>query len=373
MVDLARLNMCFIAGTLGQGGAERQLFYMVRALKQAGARVRLLSLTRGEFWEQPIRDLGVPITWVGSSASRLARLGAMLRVLRSDPPAIVQSAHFYTNIYAVAIGAALGSRSIGALRNDGLSELRATGNFFGRLSMRLPPTLVANSALGMRNARTLGVPERRLRFLPNVVDCDLFSVAGQMPHSSPTLLYIGRLEPQKRVDRFVRLVARLRAAGDTKFRAIIVGSGSLRAQLEQQAAVEKLLSETLEFRGSVGDPSVVYHEADLLVLTSDWEGTPNVVLEAMACGLPVVATRAGGVPDIVRDGETGYLTESQDEDTLYAKTRLLLADSQLRSAIGGRARSFMESHHAPELLPTLLAEIYTEVWYDRLGLAADQR
>src|SRR5258706_1735559 len=94
---LGGLRVCFIAGTLGQGGAERQLFYMLQAMRAQGTPLRVLSLTQGEFWEQRIRALGVPVVWVGERTSRLARLCRIVKELAPDRPDVLQSSHFYTN------------------------------------------------------------------------------------------------------------------------------------------------------------------------------------------------------------------------------------------------------------------------------------
>src|SRR5215510_2403397 len=107
MLDLPKLNICFVAGTLGQGGAERQLYYMLRELRENGATPRLLSLTRGEFWESRISELGVPITWIGESPSRLKRLSKIIATLRAEPPDVLQSQHFYTNLYVAGAARAL--------------------------------------------------------------------------------------------------------------------------------------------------------------------------------------------------------------------------------------------------------------------------
>src|SRR5437867_9101972 len=93
-------KICFIAGTLGQGGAERQLFYVVRMLARLGAEVRVLCLTEREFWEKKIIAAGVAVTYVGRSKSRLLRLARMAAALRRFRPDVVQSQHFYTNLYS---------------------------------------------------------------------------------------------------------------------------------------------------------------------------------------------------------------------------------------------------------------------------------
>src|SRR5689334_13233971 len=98
MADLSQLRICFLAGTLGQGGAERQLFYLLKTLREQGASLLLLSLTRGEFWEAAIAELGVEVRWVGQHNSRLARLGRIIREVRAFRPHVLQSQHFYTNL-----------------------------------------------------------------------------------------------------------------------------------------------------------------------------------------------------------------------------------------------------------------------------------
>ena len=95
MRDFSKLNVCFLAGTLEHGGAERQLYYMLQTLRQSGMAPRLLCLDRGEFWERRIQSLGVPMTWVGQRPSRLARLVRVLSELRAAAPDLVQSQHFF--------------------------------------------------------------------------------------------------------------------------------------------------------------------------------------------------------------------------------------------------------------------------------------
>src|SRR5687768_9120307 len=102
MQNLSGLKVCFLAGALGQGGAERQLFYILETLQACGADVQVLSLTKGEFWESRIQRLGVPVIWIGQHRSRVKRLFRMLSVLRQERPMILQSQHFFCNAYAAA-------------------------------------------------------------------------------------------------------------------------------------------------------------------------------------------------------------------------------------------------------------------------------
>src|SRR5690349_9025193 len=143
MQNLCSLKLCFLAGTLGKGGAERQLFYMLQALCQAGARPHLLSLDRDGFWEGTIKGLGVRVTHV-EAASRCRRLLRIMRELRKDRPDILQSQHFFTNAYVGVAARILQLNGIGAMRSDGASEVNGSGPVGGWMSLHLPATLAAN-------------------------------------------------------------------------------------------------------------------------------------------------------------------------------------------------------------------------------------
>jgi len=360
MVDLASLKVSFIAGCLGQGGAERQLVYILQALQSLDVRVRVLSLTKGEYWEEKIRQLGIHVTWVGRRGSRLVRLARIVAIVRKEKPHVIQSQHFYTNLYAVGAARLLRIREIGAIRNDATSEVRINGPVWGPLSMRAPRVLAANSRQAVENAVKLGVAASRLRLLPNVVDVHKFqpSCAPESDHHCVRILNVGRLVEQKRIDVFLETLTWLRQRVPQRIRATIVGDGPQRADLEQRARELGLSPGVVEFRGCASDMAAVYRQADLLMLTSDWEGTPNVLLEAMACGLPVVATRVGGVPGIVRDGSTGYLVEPEDVGMLVDRASRLCHDPSLRSALGQSGRQYILANHSPRVLPRFLRELY---------------
>jgi glycosyltransferase involved in cell wall biosynthesis len=358
MIDFSKLDISFIAGTLGQGGAERQLFYIIKTLKAQGACVRLLCLTQEEFWEKKIKDLGVEVTWVGQRHSRVWRLRQIIEVLKKNRSRIVQSQHFYTNLYAALAARALGVREIGAVRSNGFSEIKVNGAILGQLSLRLPRLIAANSQVAIKNSIAMGIDASHLHLLPNVVDTDQFKPATPREKGHLQLLLVGRLGEEKRIDRFLIVLHRLRKELGVKLRGLIVGDGPMKGQLEQQAFDLGLIPDVVEFRGAVSNMAAVYQEADVLVLTSDWEGTPNVVLEAMASGLPVVATPVGGVPDMIKENETGKVAGAVDVDSVFESLKLLLSNPELLKVMGQQAREYVSANHSPDFLNTTLSALY---------------
>jgi len=356
--DLSHLNICFVVGTLGQGGAERQLFYMLRALRQSGASARVLSLDRGGFWERPIRELGVPVSWIGQSKTKICRLLRIIGELRHHPPQVIQSQHFYTNSYAAVSACFLRAKSVGALRSNGVMDVQDCGMVGGWLNLNTPGVLAANSGAALRYAIEKGMLSKRVFLLPSVVPTAEIKPAHSQFSGPIRLLAVGRLVRAKRFDRFLEVLARLRSHLGEEVSGILVGAGPLETELKAQAAALGLDPAAIDFRGSLADIAPVYGEADVFVLTSDYEGTPNVVLEAMSAGLPVVATRVGGVQEVLHFGENGISVDPEDLDELQSALTRLIQDRALRTSLGRRARAFVEAHHAPQQLPQRLSQLY---------------
>jgi glycosyltransferase involved in cell wall biosynthesis len=344
-------RVTFLAGTLGRGGAEQQLYYIATALRAQGTAVRVLSLTRGEYWERRLRDVAIPVRFVGGTKGRARRLLAITRALRDEPADVVQAAHLYVNLYAACAGRWAGCRDVGAIRGDAVHGT-ASHRLFGRPSLTWPRALAVNSRAAMENAARRGVPRARMHLLPNVVDTDRFRPRADERGGPVTLLAVGRLVPSKRFDRFLALLARLRGV-----KGLLVGDGPERAALQRRAAELGLGPDRLEFRNGAGDLAPVYREADVFVLTSEHEGTPNVVLEAMASGLPVVSTPVGGATDLI-DGTNGVLCDAAD---LACGVERFAGDPVLRRETGLRARARVETGYSVRRLPESLGRLYGEV------------
>jgi len=174
----------------------------------------------------------------------------------------------------------------------------------------------------------LGVaPAEKFVVVPLGFDLSRFTVAGDersrqrralraelgIPLDVRVVTLVARLVPIKRVDRFLRLANRL--GEDPTIRFLIVGDGTLRDQLRSSAPAWALGDRVL-WAGFRRDMSAVCFASDVVVLTSDNEGTPVSLIEAQAAGTPVVSTRVGGVPSVVREGQTGFVVDPGDEQGL---------------------------------------------------------
>ena len=361
-MDFTRLRIGFLAGSLGQGGSERQLYYILSTLRNEGCKPYLFSLTQNEFWETRIRSLGIPIIWIGKNGLPLARLLYFIHELRGLNLDIVQSHHFFTNPYTAFAARALGMLDVGAIRNDVISEIRANGPILGPICLKFPRVLAANSKNGIRNAINEGVAISRLRLLPNIIDCEMFNILEDKKSAEVVvLLTIGRMDPQKNQQLFLQAIARIGQKNTKQVKGRIAGDGPCRKSLEKSRDDLGLSEDQLEFLGLVVDPVSLYQTADVFVLTSNWEGTPNVIMEAMACGLAVVATRVGGVADLIEDGKTGFLVDPGNLEMLVESLMDLIEKPNLRSSIGGAARQHIKKNYNLATLPETLSNFYTSL------------
>ena len=201
-----RLRIALIAGTLGQAGAEKQLVYMARSLRDAGADVRVYCLTRGEFYEAHLREHGLEPRWFGRFGNirfaniplRLASLATQLRRFR---PHIVQSTHFFCNLYAGLSGRLSGALAIGGMRNELSFERNASGRWT-RLLLRLPAAIIANSRAARRGVDEFGVSPDSIVVLNNVIDLVDFDVRSSSggrawdPGGPPVALAVGAWNPR---------------------------------------------------------------------------------------------------------------------------------------------------------------------------------
>ncbi len=213
--------------------------------------------------------------------------------------------------------------------------------------------------------RELRVPTKAVRVIPNGVDTSVFHPADGGSRGSSgaagrpaggRLISVGRLVEAKDYPSLFSALALLRSAGRA-VDLLLVGDGELREVLAREAA-GRGLSDCVAFCGSRTDVPELLRAADVFVLSSRREGLPIVVLEAMASGLPVAATRVGAISEVVRDGEDGLLVPPGDPPALAAALARLLDDGELRARLSRHARNSVLEGFALDQVVRRYEELY---------------
>jgi glycosyltransferase involved in cell wall biosynthesis len=179
------------------------------------------------------------------------------------------------------------------------------------------------------------------------------------------ILAVGRLSQEKGQIVLLRAFKKLNEThdntdGEIRARLVIVGDGPERETLE--AATASLgLSDRVVFTGQVNNPQAYFEAADVLVNPSDSEGSPYVLLEAMAAGLPIVATAVGGVPELLENNESALLVPAGDPQAMFDAIARVLNDERLAGRLTKNAGELVSTRLSPEAYVRSLAQVYSEV------------
>jgi len=355
---MEKIRVVHLINQLGRGGTERQLFLLLKHHDAAGFehRVAVLNPSRHAAWDRELAAASVEVLAVPASCRGPARrLLYLRRRLRSFRPHVVHSWTFHDNPYAGVLGRLLGARvRWGSLRNSLSTEGMRRLPFVVRpLLLRSVSRLLVNCGALARELEDGGYPKERIVVLPNCVEVPAQGTAGAdlsawgIDAGAPVVGVVSNLRPRKDLKTFVRAMAEV-LPRHPDARAVVVGQtipdeASYGAEVE--AEIERLgLAGRCVVTGFCDDVPAMMARLSVLCLTSGHEGMPNVVLEAMAAGLPVVATRVGGVPEIVTDGENGYLVGGGAAGAMAEAVGHLLADPGLAAKLGdaGRRRAVRE-------------------------------
>ena len=351
------LRVAIVTASLGLAGAEKQAFYIAKSLAEAGIAVRVYNLSRGGEYEEALREMHVESRCFGWAPSFPLRLALLVSSLRSFRPNIIQSVHAYTNAYSALAGRILGAVSVGGLRSDLTSCLAENGRFARRL-LTLPDGIAVNSKSAVEELRNAGLVDlKRVHFLPNAIDLETYPVSTARGCKA---IFVSRLLPSKRPDMFVRALAQARMKAP-ELTGVVVGYGREEERVRKLAEELGLLPSAVTFLGFRDDIASLLQQASMFVFCSESEGTPNVVLEAMAASLPVITTPAGDAAEIVEQAEAGFVVKFGDVEAAAEAMVQLARSPELRRKLGSAGRTFVARTRASSELAGRLLTIYRDV------------
>lgn len=338
------MKVLHVTKVQGIGGAEQHLLQLLPALRARGVDARFLSLDAGgdaARFHRALDDAGVPWRRVRCGLDVSPRLlAAVVRAVRDEAPDLVHTHMVHADVYGSVAARTAGAPFVSTRHNDD-RYLLGPFRHVDRVFMRGVRAIVAISEAVREAHVRAGLPARKivtihygLDELPAAPSEPTPDEAG-VPPGAPLVLAIGRLIAQKDHATLLAAFAQVRER-HPEARLAILGWGPLEDQTRRQAA-ELGLADAVIVPGRV-EPAAWLARADVFAHTSRWEGFGIVLLEAMLARLPVVATRASAIPEIVVEGETGLLAEPGDAAAVAHGLDELLADADLRARFGEAGR-----------------------------------
>jgi|SRR5579862_2975887 len=338
---------------LGNGTVPNQL---IDSLESTGAEVRAI-------YERFPFDLRV--------------VGQLRRVIEDLNPEIIQT-HFVKSHFLVRLAGVCRTRRWVAFHHGYTKDAMRTTlyNYLDRWSLRAPNRIVTVCQAFQQQLTTLGIPQSQICLLPNGISSNwlsdrigihedegaILSCGNEIdPRSERVVLAVGRLSREKAFDDLVVAIYKLQEiTPNLLLRLWIVGEGPERARIEQTARDLKML-DRVRLVGHVRDVRPYYRKADVLAISSLSEGSPNVLLEAMAAGVPIAATAVGGIPEIVTDKKTALVVPPGDPEAMANALALLLSQSQLSEKLVLNALEIVKRQYSPESRTRSLLKIYEQL------------
>lgn len=338
------VHVVHLVTTLAIGGLEKVVLDLVRFGTSDLFSMRVVCLDQSGVLEDRFADLGVPVDLIGTEGSVPTRILRLARRLREWQPHVLHTHNPQAHLHG-ALAGRLARVPVVVQTKHGRDYLeRAWLAWAGRFASRWTSQFVAVSEDAASVARELeGVPAGRVRVIHNGVDTSRFAPRAPKPVLAPKrAVIVGRLSPVKDHATLLHAVRRVVDSVPT-FQLDIVGDGDIRPELE--ALRDSLgLCDRVHFHGYHADVSAFLAAADFFVLSSISEGVSIALLEAMASGLPAVATDVGGNREVIVSGETGYLVPARAPDVLAAVMLRIQSDPAGLERMGRAARQRVEEH-----------------------------
>ena len=304
-------------------------------------------------------------------------VGQLRRAVDRRAPDIVETHMIKSHFLTLAAGLARGRRWVayhhGYTTTDAKMRLY---NQLNRVTLPRASRIITVCGPFARQLADLGVSPEKISVVhssvaaasaPRAEDVSELKARLGVGEGERVVLSVGRLSREKGHVGLVHSLEHLRRiAPALRFKLIIVGEGPERERVEATAS-SLGLSESVVFAGHASDVRPYYAVADVLALPSHSEGSPLVLLEAMAAGVPVVATLVGGVPEVATDGETALLAAPHDPAAFASALARLLADASLARALASKAAAHVAERFSPEARARSLVEIYSALVSNEAG------
>jgi glycosyltransferase involved in cell wall biosynthesis len=333
----AASTVTFCINELDPGGAERALVRIATGLFDRGWQVNVVSLRDAGDLVERLEAAGISVTALECGGFvDIRAVFRLRRVLQQQRPDVLVCFLHQANIVGRISGSLAGVRTV--VSGIRVADRRKWVVWTDRLTRGLTQKYVAVSRhVADVHARLCGVRDDRMMVIRNGVDIpDPRPVRIGREDSGRRILFVGRLTDQKRPQNLVSAVAAMAVESGRRVVVDFLGDGELRSELQQQISAAGL-NDRIRLHGYQPNVAEWMALADVLALPSDWEGLPNVVLEAMAQGLPVIATDVDGVPEIIEHGVTGWIVPPGDVTALADTLTNVLADVEGRRLVANRA------------------------------------
>jgi glycosyltransferase involved in cell wall biosynthesis len=372
--DVTKHKLVFVHGSLGMGGAEVLRLSVLEELVRRGANVEVVVLRKPGELAEKVQELGVPLTVLGNKGGLFDWKGVrkLSEWLKTNQPAIVQSSQFLTN-FQTRLACRQAKVPVHIIEEHGIYTWKKWYHRFidRQFNARAQAVIACSHQVAKFAAKSLGIAQDKIDVVHNCVAA--IHLDGNEPTQDQRIRKRIELTGSNQNPRYVvGIVGTLRWEKGHRFLLeawnqlhqsgflnqddylVVVGDGPLRLKLEEQA----VRIPNIRFVGSVSETRPILKSLDLFVLPSLNEGFGIAIIEAMAAGVPVVASKSGGIPEIIDSQELGRLVSSESAIELAGSIEGVLREDKLMKQLGTNGKSAVFKRFSPKTYVDSLIRIY---------------
>lgn len=349
-----KIKVALVIDQLDMGGAERQFVELAKNIDKNKFEVVIVVLSKNRVdLLKELTELNIDVILIDQWGKIcISAFFGLFKLLKIEKPDILHTYLFTASLYGRIVAKLIGIPIVIVSERSTDIWKKSSYVWMDRLLAKVTDKILVNAETIKESlVKRERIPDKKIQIIYNGLDLNKFDLARSernqirknlgVLNGNLVIGILGRLSREKDHSTFLNAAKKI-ISTVPHVNFLIVGDGNLREKLEG-ISVTLGLNKKVIFAGKINNVSNILQAMDVLVSTSIYEGCSNAILEAMAAGLPVVATKVGGNTEIVRDGITGILIPSQDPDELARAVLSLLNNSELMKSMGNKGRERIET------------------------------
>ena len=365
---MKKINIIYFIGQIGLGGTERQLYLLLKYFNRDDIMFHIIVFNNSPYGDlkKKLFKIGAKLYFLPEDKKTiLERFFYLYKLVKKINPILVHSWTIHDNAYVGILGRILNIKSIGSLRGSLFGTgFKKLSYLYKQISLRSVDILIVNAKSLKIEAINFGIPEKKIKYISNCVEVNK---EARIINEELIVCCIGNLRKNKNHSFFINImkdvIEEIPIAKGWIIGQPVHDEPNVQIELRNQIRTHQLEGK-VSLLGFQSNIKKLLKKCSILVMTSRSEGMPNVVLEAMSIGIPIVSSNVGGLSQLIYHGKNGFLCNIKNKNEFTDAIKLLLTQIHINRKLGANGKKFTMALHCPNETVNRFNAFY----YDLLGI-----